>query len=96
MDTNELLALEIMARLPDETPLRVEEAALFLRISASSLNKMRMPMYPATGPAYSQAGRRGATGSNQRVVYMKRDLIAWLDQNRLHDTLEAAVRKGQL
>lgn len=96
MNLSDLQALDLISRLPDTAPLTVEEAAVFLRVSPSTLNKMRMPGHPTGGPVYSQGGRKGTGGTNQKVLYLKRDLVAWLEENRVSDTLEAAVRKGQM
>lgn len=92
----ELTALELLARLPDQTPLTVAEAAIFCRCSISKMNKMRLPNYPVQGPVYSQPGKKGARGANQGVVYLKRDLLEWIDANRISDTHAAAVRKNQM
>lgn len=96
MNLAELQALDLISKLPDDVPLTVEEAAIFLRMSPSTLNKMRMPNHPTGGPVYSQGGKKGAGGANQKVLYMKGDLVAWVRENRVSDTLAAAVRKGQM
>lgn len=96
MNLADLQALDLISRLPDDVWLTVEEAAIFLRMSPSSLNKMRMPGHPTGGPVYSQGGKNGAGGANQKVLYRKSDLAAWLQANRVSDTLAAAVRKGQM
>jgi hypothetical protein len=88
----DLEALEIISRLPDDIFLTVEEAAIFVRMSPSTLNKMRMPSHPTKGPVYVQADGKGA---NQKVLYKKADLKIWLENNRIEDTLAASVRKGQ-
>lgn len=93
---SDLEALELLARLPDDVPLTVSEAAIFLRVSKSALDKMRRPDAANPGPVYSQGGARGSSGSNQKVLYLKGDLKAWLQANRCSDTLEAAKRRGQL
>ena len=49
MSIAELQALDLISRLPDNVPLTVEEAAIFLRMSPSTLNKMRMPGHPTGG-----------------------------------------------
>ncbi len=96
MNLAELQALDLISKLPDDVPLTVDEAAIFLRTSPSTLAKMRMPNHPTGGPVYSQGGRKGTSGANQKVLYMKGDLVAWLRENRVSDTLSAAVRKGQM
>jgi predicted DNA-binding transcriptional regulator AlpA len=55
--------------------LRVTEAAAFLSVSKSWLDKKRIT---GDGPAYIKAGRR--------VVYDLSDLDAWAASNRRHRT----------
>lgn len=85
--------LERLHRLPDAVALTTSEAAVFLRSSVSALESMRAK---GTGPAYIQGGGKGATGSNQKCLYEKADLLAWQRANKVSSTVEAAVRKGQL
>jgi hypothetical protein len=85
--------LERLHRLPDEVALTTSEAAIFLRSSVSALESMRAK---GSGPAYIQGGGRGAAGSNQKCLYEKADLLAWMRANKVSSTVEAAVRKGQL
>ena len=92
----DLEALDLISRLPDDTPLTVSEAAIFIRVSKSSLDKMRRPDAVNPGPVYSQGGAEGASGTNQKVVYFKSDLKAWLLGNRSTNTLDAARRRGQM
>lgn len=92
----QLAALELISRLPDDLWLTTEEAAIFLRVSKSSLEKMRRPNYPVQGPTYSQGGRKGARGDNQKILYKKSDLKDWLESNKVSSIHEAAVRKGQM
>jgi hypothetical protein len=89
----ELDVLERLHRLPDAVALTTSEAAIFLRSSVSALESMRAK---GVGPTYSQAGVRGAAGSNQKCLYEKADLLAWMRSNKVASTVEAAVRKGQL
>lgn len=94
--TTTLANLDILARLhslPDAVALTTSEAAIFLRSSVSALESMRAK---GTGPAYIQGGGRGAAGSNQKCLYEKADLLAWMRANKVSSTVEAAVRKGQL
>lgn len=90
----ELQALELLYRLPEQALLTTAEAAVFLRSSVRSLERMRQA--GGGGPAYIQGGAKGASGSNQKCLYQKRDLIDWVEANRVSDNVEAAVRKGQL
>lgn len=94
--SNTLASLDILERLhrlPDAVALTTSEAAIFLRSSVSALESMRAK---GTGPAYIQGGGRGASGSNQKCLYEKADLLAWMRSNKVTSTVEAAVRKGQL
>lgn len=89
----ELDVLDRLHALPDAVALTTSEAAIFLRSSVSALESMRAK---GTGPVYIQGGGRGASGSNQRCLYEKADLLAWMRSNKVASTVEAAVRKGQL
>jgi predicted DNA-binding transcriptional regulator AlpA len=50
--------------------LDVDQAAEYLKVSASNLNKRRVA---GTGPRYSKLGRR--------VIYRRTDLDAWISAN---------------
>lgn len=77
--TDQILAtldvLERLHRLPDTVALITSEAAVFLRSSVSALEAMRAK---GAGPSYSQAGARGVSGANQKCLYEKGDLLAWI------------------
>lgn len=91
-----LAHLDVLARLhllPDAVALTTSEAAIFLRSSVSALEAMRAK---GIGPVYIQGGGRGSSGSNQKCLYEKADLLAWQRANKVSSTVEAAVRKGQL
>jgi len=96
MKIAELELLAILSGLPGDVAVTTEEAAVLLRVSPSTLAKMRMPNHPVKGPPYIQAGEKGTTGANQKVTYLIDDLKAWQRANRVTDTQAAAVRKGQL
>lgn len=96
MKIAELELLAILSALPGDVAVTTEEAAVLLRVSPSTLAKMRMPNHPVKGPPYIQAGEKGTTGANQKVTYLIDDLKAWQRANRVTDTQAAAVRKGQL
>jgi hypothetical protein len=89
----DLTVLERLARLPDSTLLTSSEAAFLLRISLSTLERKRRD---GSGPVYSQSGEIGAKGSNQKCVYIKADLDAYVQAGRVTSSMEAAVRKGQM
>ena len=96
MKISDLEILDLLLRLPDGAALTTAEAAVFLRVSPRTLERWRAPGATTKGPAYIQGGDDGAEGSNQKVTYLKRDLIAWQDAHRVSSSVEAAVRKGQL
>jgi hypothetical protein len=88
----ELQALEILQRLPDSTPLAVEEAALFIRRSPSWLEKSRRLDASEPGPRYLQGGDPKRK-SNHKVLYFKKDLVDWLEgrSNCLTNLFEGAT-----
>lgn len=92
----DLQALEILLRLPDDAALTTDEAAIVLRTSPRTLERMRAPDSTTKGPEYIQGGDRGARGANQRVTYTKRALQDWQRSHTVSNNLEAAVRRGQL
>ena len=62
--------------------LTTKEAAIYLKLSASSLNKMRM--HPGAGPIYAKMGPR-------RVAYRLADLDAWIAGNLRRSTSVGGV-----
>lgn len=62
------------------TYLSVMEAARFLGLSASTLNKMRVR---GDGPPFSKCGRR--------VLYLMRDLSNWMAERRRQSTAEGRL-----
>jgi hypothetical protein len=85
--------LDRLHRLPDTCFLTTTEAAVFLRSSVSSLERMRRD---GSGPPYAQDGGKGARGTNQKCFYEKSDLLAWQRKNKVASSMQAAVRKGQV
>ena len=61
--------------------LNSEEAARILRLSARTLERMRVE---GTGPKYLKAGR----GTRARVLYRPTDLDAWLESRTFNSTAE--------
>lgn len=61
--------------------LNSEEAARILRLSARTLERMRVE---GSGPRYVKAGR----GTRARVLYRPADLDAWLDGQTFQSTSE--------
>jgi hypothetical protein len=96
LDWENLEAADRIAKLSDEVMLTTKEAALFLRVSVRSMERMRSATDPRIGPDYHQAAISGMKGFNQSVRYRLGDLRAWLAANRQGSTLEAAIRKGQI
>lgn len=84
--------LTALHALPDQAALTTAEAALFLRLSPKTMERMRLD---GSGPPYVQAGAGGARGGNQKCAYLKADLLAWQQANQVSNAMEAAVRKGQ-
>jgi hypothetical protein len=85
--------LEALHRLPDGAALTPDEAAIFLRTSPGTLERRRKTTND--GPNYVQAGAKGAKGVNQKITYIKGDLIIWQKSNKVTDSMSAAVRRGQ-
>lgn len=82
----------ILNAAPPEIPLTTSEAAIFLRESVTSMERMRKA---GGGPVYSQSGGPDAKGTNQKCLYDKADLLAWKESNKVSSSLQASVRKGQ-
>lgn len=89
----DLSAVERLHLLPDSVPLTTSEAAIFLRVSDTTLERWRRA---GTGPVYSQAGEVGSRGTNQKCLYLKSDLVEYLFTLRVTSSMDAAVRKGQM
>lgn len=93
-DLAQLETLAILLALPDDALLTTEEAAIVLRSSPRTLERGRAP--GGDGPEFYQPGVKGAKGSNQKILYEKAALKAWLAARKVSSSVEAAVRKGQL
>jgi len=89
----DLEVLEILHRLHADVALTTDEAAVFLRLSPTTLERMRRD---GTGPPYMQGGGKGSRGLNQKCTYSKADLLNWQRNNRVSNSMAAAVRKGQV
>lgn len=90
---DKLDVLDRLHRLPETALLTTDFAASFLSTSVSSMERMRVN---GSGPDYSQSGARGTRGTNQKCLYMISDLLAWHERNKVQNTMQAAVRKGQV
>lgn len=82
--------LAALHALPDHAALTTNEAALFLRLSTKTLERMRLD---GSGPHYLQAGAVGSRGGNQKCLYIKGDLWAWQQSNRVVNAMQAAARR---
>lgn len=85
---------------PENKPMKTKEVAIFTRLSVSTLSRMRIA---GTGPDYFQGGMRSdgsipsqAAGTNQHVLYFKKDIQAWWAAGKVSSTIMAAIKKGQL
>jgi hypothetical protein len=87
-----LEAWKCIDALPPDFPLTTDEAALFLRRSISTMERMRRER---SGPVYVQAGGADSKGTNQKVVYYKQALEEWNKANTVSNSMQAAIRKGQ-
>lgn len=77
--------------LPDSVTLTSSEAALFLNISITTLDRLRKS---GDGPDYMQGGSYGAKGTNQACTYHKHDLITWQQKNKVSGKLDSAIKNG--
>lgn len=96
LDLNRLLAdyavLEALHSLPDSVALTTDEAAIFLRKSVSTIERLRAD---PSGPKYMQGGKKGAKGVNQKCTYLKGDLIKYQESLKVSSSMGAAVRRVQ-
>ena len=96
IDIEEIEAADRISRLSDDVLLTVnDEAAIFLRLSVSTLAKLRRQR-SALGPPYVQRCPKGARGWNQVVRYRLGDLRAWRTANTVVSTHHAAKITGQV
>ncbi len=84
--------LAALHMLPDGASLTTDEAAIFLRKSRSSMERMRRG---GEGPDYVQGGEKGAKGVNQKCVYIKSSIMDWQKSNTVNNSMAAASRRGQ-
>ena len=96
----ELDPWERIDRMPDHRPLKSSEAAIFMTLSLSTLERMRVA---GTGPDYFQGGMpvdgsipKPAVGTNQHVRYFKEDIKKWQQAHKVSSSMQAAIRKGQM
>lgn len=89
----ELAVIDAIARLPSSAILKPEEAAVFLRVSAKTLERYRSE---SSGPVYVQNNQENSIGANRSVRYRKEDLEAWVLSQRVESTVHAAAVRGQM
>jgi len=89
---SEFSVLDLLHRLPDTAALTSSEAAVFLRISLPTLERLRKS---TSGPVYMQGGKRGGKGVNQSCTYLKSDLIIYQQSLRVTCSMLAAVKRAQ-
>ena len=85
--------IDAINALPPDALLTTTEVAIFLRSSATYVERLRAK---GTGPIYHQAGGVGVKGTNQSCLYAKKDLLEWIEANKVASLKQAAIRKGQL
>lgn len=84
--------IQILSEYPADTPISNEDAAIYLDRSPKTLSRMRSA---GTGPLYAQPKTKaGTTARNQDIFYVLKDLRAWVDEQRISSTLEAAKDRG--
>jgi hypothetical protein len=89
---SDLDVLSALHLLPDSVALTTDEAAVILRLSDTTLERMRRD---GSGPPYIQGGRQGTRGTNQKVTYLKSDLLEYQQSLKVSSSMGAAVRRGQ-
>lgn len=83
-----------LASMPDETPVGVDLAAVYLCTSPATLKRMRAE---GTGPKYLQPQTNaGTTARNQKISYLMGDLKDWLRSQSTASTMHAAELRGTM
>jgi len=83
-----------LASMPDETPVGVDLAAVYLCTSPATLKRMRAE---GTGPKYLQPQTNaGTTARNQKISYLMGDLKVWLRSQSTASTMHAAELRGTM
>jgi hypothetical protein len=85
-------ALTRLHALPHTVAITTSEAAIFLRVSVTTLERLRKA---GGGPVYIQGGSLGAKGTNQSCTYLVSELLAWQKNNTVSNSMAAALKKGQ-
>lgn len=83
-----------LASMPDDTPVGVDLAAVYLCTSPATLKRMRAE---GTGPKYLQPKtNEGTTARNQKISYLMGDLKDWLRAQSTSSTMHAAELRGTM
>lgn len=83
-----------LAFMPDETPVGVDLAAVYLCTSPATLKRMRAE---GTGPKYLQPQTNaGTTARNQKISYLMGELKDWLRSQSTSSTMHAAELRGTM
>jgi hypothetical protein len=86
MDRDQFDEIAALWSIPSDVPLTSNEAAKFLRCSPRLMEVMRRQ---GNGPKYSQPMRSVGGGANKRCLYLKRDLLAWIEAGKVGSVAEA-------
>ena len=83
-----------LASMPDDTPVGVDLAAVYLCSSPATLKRMRAE---GTGPKYLQPKtNEGTTARNQKISYLMGELKVWLKAQTTSSTMHAAELRGTM
>lgn len=83
-----------LASMPDDTPVGVDLAAVYLCTSPATLKRMRAE---GTGPKYLQPRtNEGTTARNQKISYLMGELKDWLRAQSTSSTMHAAELRGTM
>lgn len=85
--------LQVLHALPDSAFLSTGEAAIFLDMSISQMERMRVS---GNGPRYMQTPpMEGKTGTNLAVRYRKIELLQWAEQHTARSSMQHAKLHGR-
>lgn len=85
--------LQVLHALPDSAFLSTSEAAIFLDMSISQMERMRVS---GNGPRYLQTPpMEGRTGTNMAVRYRKLDMLQWVEQHTESSSIKHAKLHGR-
>jgi hypothetical protein len=85
--------LQVLHAVPDSAFLSTSEAAIFLDMSISQMERMRVS---GNGPRYLQTPpMEGKTGTNMAVRYRKVDLLQWIEKHIETSSIKHAKLHGR-